>query len=93
MSRAWRRAALESRLLSFSGRSPWRSRSAFSTHSVARTIVRFAACAGVALADSQARAAIAFGAATSSAASMAMAHRNEKRRGIPGSCRHARARA
>src|SRR5918997_1587069 len=81
MSRAWRPAAADSFLFSFRRRRPCRARSAFRVQSVARTTVRFATSAGVALAEAQT--AIAFGAATSRAANTVRAHRNEKRRSIP----------
>src|ERR671918_2960977 len=85
MSRAWRRAAADSFLLSLSRGRPCRARSAFSVQSVERTTVRFATSAGVALAEAQT--AIAFGAATSVRASTARAHGNKKRRSIHGSVR------
>ena len=51
---AWRVAALDRRRFSRSAWRPWRSRTEFSTHTVARITIRWLALAGVAFADSQA---------------------------------------
>src|SRR5687768_2477646 len=68
MAREWRRAALESRRLSRSGRRSWRARSGVSTHRVARTRTRLLTWLAAEFAELHARpAAEADGAAASSA--------------------------
>src|SRR4051794_32841814 len=71
MSRTWRRAARDSFRLIFSARSPLWARSRLSSHSVARTISRLEATAGVALPAVQACSAAAGEAAISSPATTA----------------------